>query len=147
MQPRSISKALLRMAFAALLVAVMAPMASHEVEAGRVGKRSSGGVGALLAGKAAAAVARDRVGSSSGAVEESESGPADHAGGEEAAASAQAAPARASVAQALKAASSVRKDVEVPGCAPGNLCTVCIAGCSGDINAIVHSVPKVQRDE
>lgn len=37
---------------------------------------------------------------------------------------------------------SKAKDIEVPGCSPGMICTVCLAGCNGTVNVIVHSVPK-----
>jgi hypothetical protein len=34
------------------------------------------------------------------------------------------------------------KDIDVPGCAVGMICTVCIAGCNDGANPIVHAVPK-----
>ncbi|MDX2157382.1 MAG: hypothetical protein SFW09_12815 [Hyphomicrobiaceae bacterium] len=35
------------------------------------------------------------------------------------------------------------KDLDVPGCAPGMLCTVCVAGCAvGSSGSIVHAGPK-----
>jgi hypothetical protein len=36
-------------------------------------------------------------------------------------------------------------DIEVPGCGPGNICTVCLAGCpTGGANVIVHAGRKPQ---
>ncbi len=37
---------------------------------------------------------------------------------------------------------ATRKDADVPGCGPGMICTVCIAGCTGAVNVIVHAAPK-----
>lgn len=42
------------------------------------------------------------------------------------------------------------EDLEVAGCATGMICTVCLAGCSGDIGSIVDSqvktpIPRVRR--
>ncbi|MGD9804439.1 MAG: hypothetical protein AB7E81_18205 [Hyphomicrobiaceae bacterium] len=34
------------------------------------------------------------------------------------------------------------KDIDVPGCSIGMICTVCIAGCNDGGNPIVHAVPK-----
>ena len=34
------------------------------------------------------------------------------------------------------------KDIDVPGCAAGMMCTVCLAGCDGSINAIVDAQVK-----
>lgn len=36
-------------------------------------------------------------------------------------------------------------DLDVPGCATGMMCTVCVAGCNGPTNGIVHATPKLQR--
>ena len=39
-----------------------------------------------------------------------------------------------------RAASAVPvQDIEVPGCPTGMICTVCLAGCSGDIGGIVNA--------
>jgi hypothetical protein len=51
--------------------------------------------------------------------------------------------ARAQAVVKSKAAKVTRaKDIEVPGCSPGMICTVCLAGCNGAVNVIVHAVPK-----
>ncbi|MEZ5815823.1 MAG: hypothetical protein R3D44_01920 [Hyphomicrobiaceae bacterium] len=34
------------------------------------------------------------------------------------------------------------KDTDVPGCSPGMMCIVCLAGCNGAVNSIVHEAPK-----
>ena len=34
------------------------------------------------------------------------------------------------------------KDIDVPGCAPGMICTVCLAGCEGSVNSIVDAQVK-----
>jgi hypothetical protein len=146
MQPRFIAKAFLRLALAVSVVAIMAPLASHDAEAGRAVRRHSRGVGAAITARAAAASAREGV-SNTNSAEESEAGGEDHKRADVDAASAPAVLPRASVAKVLKAASVVNKDDDVPGCGAGNLCTVCVAGCNGEVNAIVHSVPKAQRAE
>ena len=50
--------------------------------------------------------------------------------------------ARAQAVIKSKAAKVIPKDIEVPGCSPGMICTVCLAGCNGAVNVIVHAVPK-----
>jgi hypothetical protein len=47
-----------------------------------------------------------------------------------------------SVVKAKAAKVSKPADIEVPGCSPGMICTVCLAGCNGAVNVIVHAVPK-----
>lgn len=37
------------------------------------------------------------------------------------------------------------KDIDVPGCAAGMICTVCLAGCDGSINSIVDAQPMTPR--
>ena len=46
-------------------------------------------------------------------------------------------------------AMSVRpfQDLDVPGCATGMICTVCLAGCSGEIGGIVDSQSKTLAPE
>lgn len=34
---------------------------------------------------------------------------------------------------------------DVPGCAAGMMCTVCVAGCNGTSNSIIHVMPKLNR--
>jgi len=40
------------------------------------------------------------------------------------------------------AASAANADTDVPGCATGMMCTVCLAGCDGSINGIVDAQVK-----
>lgn len=56
-------------------------------------------------------------------------------------------PEPAPVAVAKKATRKPVVDLEVPGCAPGMLCTVCVAGCGGQSARIVHAERKVSRPE
>lgn len=42
-------------------------------------------------------------------------------------------------------ATAADTDIEVPGCAAGMICTVCLAGCSGSINSIVDAQPLTPR--
>ena len=35
------------------------------------------------------------------------------------------------------------KDIEVAGCAEGMICTVCIAGCDGEVGRIVHTQVRI----
>jgi hypothetical protein len=37
------------------------------------------------------------------------------------------------------------KDIDVPGCTPGMICTVCLAGCSGSVNSIIDQQPMTPR--
>ncbi len=39
------------------------------------------------------------------------------------------------------------KDIEVPGCAAGMICTVCLAGCDGTVNSIVDAEPMTPRPQ
>jgi hypothetical protein len=143
MQPRSIFKALVRLAVAASLMAVMAPMSRHEAEAGRLVKRHGSKAGAAITGNSATAGATERrVEDSAGAESEAGEGALHRADN-----GAPQSPLRASVARVLPAAPVVDNDEDVPGCAPGKLCTVCVAGCNSDTHAIVHSVPKGLRAE
>jgi hypothetical protein len=41
--------------------------------------------------------------------------------------------------------SSHDKDIDVPGCAAGMICTVCLAGCEGSINSIIDAQPMTPR--
>ena len=41
----------------------------------------------------------------------------------------------------------VNRDLEVEGCAVGMICIVCLAGCNGEPNIIVHAAPKASRHE
>lgn len=52
-------------------------------------------------------------------------------------------PLQAYAVQPVKAAPiSKQKDIDVPGCTIGMICTVCLAGCYGDNNSIVHESRK-----
>jgi hypothetical protein len=42
-------------------------------------------------------------------------------------------------------AAAADKDIDVPGCAAGMICTVCLAGCDGSINSIVDAQPMTPR--
>lgn len=37
------------------------------------------------------------------------------------------------------------QDPDVPGCSTGMLCIVCVAGCNGPTNGIIHATPKPLR--
>ena len=55
---------------------------------------------------------------------------------------------RAMAAKAGPAATQpVNRDLEVEGCAVGMICIVCLAGCNGEPNIIVHAAPKASRHE
>ena len=43
------------------------------------------------------------------------------------------------------AASIADGDIDVPGCATGMICTVCLAGCGGPVNSIVDAQPMTPR--
>jgi hypothetical protein len=53
-----------------------------------------------------------------------------------------AAPLRAQAITKAPVQKIAPKDADVPGCTTGMICIVCLAGCNGDVNMIVHSVPK-----
>ena len=40
---------------------------------------------------------------------------------------------------------AANRDIDVPGCAVGMICTVCLAGCEGPVNSIVDAEPKTPR--
>lgn len=42
-------------------------------------------------------------------------------------------------------AKAANRDIDVPGCGAGMICTVCLAGCDGSINSIVDVEPKTPR--
>jgi hypothetical protein len=146
MVPRFVVRALLRLALALALIAIMAPLASHEAEAGRRFSRHGRAVGVVTTSRAAAASARKSA-SHAHSAEESGAGSEDANKTDGDTFSPSGELVRASVAKVLKAAPAAHVVDEVPGCAPGNFCTVCVAGCSGEVNAIVNSVPKAQRIE
>lgn len=56
-------------------------------------------------------------------------------------------PRRAAAVKVVKPAPVMKKDAEVSGCTPGKLCTVCVAGCAGEKNAIVHTSQTARRSE
>lgn len=37
------------------------------------------------------------------------------------------------------------KDIDVPGCTTGMICTVCLAGCNGSVNSIIDEQPMTPR--
>lgn len=51
-------------------------------------------------------------------------------------------PVRAQAVVKAKPIQSKPKEIDVPGCSTGMICTVCLAGCNGAVNVIVHAVPK-----
>jgi hypothetical protein len=55
-----------------------------------------------------------------------------------------ASPRRAGTPSPIPAA-TLDKDIDVPGCAAGMICTVCLAGCDGSINRIVDAQPMTPR--
>lgn len=56
-------------------------------------------------------------------------------------------PARAAAAVVPKPAAPAKPaEVEVAGCSPGNFCIVCLAGCTGDVDGIVSSVAKLNKN-
>lgn len=56
-------------------------------------------------------------------------------------------PARAAVAVVPKPAAPAKPaEIEVAGCAAGNFCIVCLAGCTGDVDGIVSSVAKLGKN-
>jgi hypothetical protein len=63
-------------------------------------------------------------------------------GGNETTDAGSAASRRQSLIPAASSAMSASKDIDVPGCAAGMICTVCLAGCDGSINGIVDAQVK-----
>lgn len=55
-------------------------------------------------------------------------------------------PPRAAVVRIVKKpVRVVPADIDVAGCGAGMACIVCVAGCNGSINTIVHAMPKATR--
>ncbi len=55
-------------------------------------------------------------------------------------------PPRAAVVRVVKKpVRVVPPDVEVAGCGAGMSCIVCVAGCNGSVNTIIHAMPKATR--
>jgi hypothetical protein len=52
-----------------------------------------------------------------------------------------------SLVAAAASGSAANKDIEVPGCATGMICTVCLAGCDGTVNSIVDAEPMTPRPQ
>jgi len=132
MSPQIALRASARILLGLTLVITALPFASSDAEAGRI--RGS----AVSAGSAAVRY-KNRESAEKDAQEE-------HATPEDATAvdgGEANGPVRAQAVVKAKPAKVVtRKDIDVPGCSPGMICTVCLAGCSGAVNVIVHAVPK-----
>lgn len=143
MQLRSIAMALVRLVLALSLVAVLAPLGSHEAVAGRFGSGDSEPAKDGDGEKASSATAAPaKGGANTYSAEELRARAEARARAEEEQANAPPAPPVAAVVKVVKPAPVVRKDAEVAGCAPGKLCIVCVAGCNGTVNGIVHAAPK-----
>ena len=136
--------AFLRVAFAVSLTAFTTPIASQEVEAAKAGRRIGAAAAGVIAGRAAAASVRDRS-SEAVASEDGEKAVGDVQPADGSASSTDQTPARAFSAKIVQVAPTAQRGIEVPGCAPGKLCIVCIAGCNTEANEIVHSIPKGLR--
>lgn len=121
----------------ALVVASMA-IAPSEAEAGRRVIRAGA--------RAVVPMMRDRSGGEQKADEASTS---TNEGGESAAPgiATPIEPARAAAAVTAKPAAPAKPaDVEVAGCAPGNYCIVCLAGCTGNVDGVVSAVAKLNKN-
>jgi hypothetical protein len=112
------------------LVMVALPFASGDAEARRGG-------GKVIGVSAVPSVSRSRASepnASAVPVEDATAAAPDTTGGET--------PARAHAVTPAAAVVRKRVDAEVPGCAVGKICTVCVAGCYGDNNSIIFAAPK-----
>ena len=121
----------------ALVVASMA-FAPSEAEAGRRVMRAGA--------RAVAPMLRDRSGGEQKADEASTS---TDEGGESAAPgnATPIEPARAAAAVTAKPAARVKPaDIDIAGCAPGNYCIVCLAGCTGNVDGVVSTVAKLNKN-
>lgn len=135
-------KTVARLAVAAVLFGVMAPMASNKAAAGfgvasptdaaeadKAATASKGGNTYTKEEIQAREEARKR------AEEEAEKNPAPPR-----------APAKAKVVKPAPVP-VVKKDEVVDGCAPGKICIVCVAGCNAGPQSIVHSITKKPSDK
>lgn len=137
-----VCKAAVRLAVAAALFGVLAPIASFEAAAG-FGVASPGE--AADADKAAAGSKggntytkeeiQAREEARKRAEEEAETNPPPPR-----------APAKAKVVTPVPVP-VVKKDEDVEGCAPGKICIVCVAGCNAGPRSIVHSITKKPGDK
>jgi len=46
---------------------------------------------------------------------------------------------------ATGAQTAANRDIDVPGCAAGMICTVCLAGCDGSVDSIIDEQPMTPR--
>jgi hypothetical protein len=113
------------------LVMVALPFASGDAEARRRGGGKVIGVSAVPSVSRAHA---SEASASAVPVEDATAAAPDTTGGET--------PARAQAVTPAAAVVRKRVDAEVPGCAVGKICTVCVAGCYGDNNSIIFAAPK-----
>lgn len=120
-----------RLALAAVVAVAAIPLSSSDADAGRRAVRAG-----IVGYKA---VTRDRQSDEGASAAKSTS----DAQPDTAAATATVTDA----APATKVASTKLNDDTVPGCAPGMICTVCIAGCGSSAIIIVHAERKLSRQK
>lgn len=121
----------------ALVAAAMA-VAPGEAEAGR--RVIRGGAAATMSLMRNRNRSEDKAGEASTTSEEA--APGNDAPGGDA-----PQPARAAAAVVPKPAAPAKSaETEVAGCAAGNFCIVCLAGCTGDVDGIVASVAKLNKN-
>ena len=120
-----------RLALAAVVAVAAMPLTSGDADARR-------GVRAGVAGYRLMTRERNPDGSENAAASKSDAQPDDGAPPVESAAP--AAPVATAAAKKLE-------DTTVPGCAPGMICTVCIAGCGSSNIIIVHAERRLTRQE
>jgi hypothetical protein len=119
---------------AALVLFAMTPVVSDDAEARGFRVRSGAATGA--AARALRSKEREETESNAAASDTDEDTPA------------QTEPTKDGAAAGAGKAKSpaprlVITEAQVPGCPPGMLCTVCVAGCVTGPNSIVHAEPKL----
>jgi hypothetical protein len=131
MSPQTALRASARFLVGLSLVIAALPMAPADAEAGRM-------KGAAMSGGGAAVRHHNRSSEEKNSTAEPaiEDATAAAEGGEA------GGPVRAQAVVKTKPIQSTPKEIDVPGCSPGMICTVCLAGCNGAVNVIVHAVPK-----
>ena len=144
MSPKSMLRTSLRLFIATAMVAVLMPLADH---ANARGSRS-----AAAAGKGVVVLNKLKNNQDQDAATEASEAPGnsteDATAVESAAADGGKPVARAqSVSVVGKAAAPEVEDAKVAGCAPGMMCTICIAGCSGPTDGIVHAERRTSRSQ